>query len=775
MNSLKDFLKKSDIFGNSVTLNYQGKNTIKTSIGGLMTVIYCLTIIILIVFSTVFYSKNNPPIWSVINKFRINNTIEKIPKNALFIANNFINTKAPQPTSYKTKPLNIQFESIFSQLTPDVKNNIVKTKLGEFSKCLEISNNSTVPKDDYDLFLERFNETALCFNFIKDLEVGGDIYYTKNSQKGVLRFDINICDIIGIKDCKAQDIVNSNKDKKALKLRYFYNNYYANINEDDGYTSFLKTGEFDVDLYYNYDIKLLLKKNIMKTDANIIYSFFPIEEKVFYWVDILIDKKLNFDLDLVTNIKTNKNKIYNLKISYEFILDDTDVIWERSYVKLNTLLGNIYSLSRLIYAFCRIFVVFISGGLFSYKFSKKISIFKKEKKIKPIQNKNFKIKDIEFFKNESKKNNFNNLKNNGEFINFHKETANILNTPKSNTESLNIFINEDINKRNKIENISDINREIDINQHKLELQNLNPFLNKTESNIHKKFDSTIQNKHLISNKNLITFDNTIRDKINSDNNKTLPHEHCYTLEQIHVRVPTLNDVSIDLKKSNTLRSNNIKNKSSYNIINDVISNDKKSLIHNEIENKKDIYLNTYSDYTYSSKEKSENKIDSSKIYQDIHKNEVNIDPINNVKANDIMEQGIIRHKKFLKKLKTINLDDSNKINLRIGKIFVILKNMLACFFKKNKDYKTLEITKQISEHELNIVHIIRKLIEYDNLKSILIDESKIDLLKYLQKRVFTDNMELENVKQFYNNIFYVKTILDDDKIKEYNSFQSIQL
>jgi hypothetical protein len=62
------------------------------------------------------------------------------------------------------------------------------------------------------------------------------------------------------------------------------------------------------------------------------------------------------------------------------MLDTVDFIWDRNYVKLNTLLGSIYSICRLIYYLCRYFVFYISDGDFNYKFSKKISIFKKENK-----------------------------------------------------------------------------------------------------------------------------------------------------------------------------------------------------------------------------------------------------------------------------------------------------------------------------------------------------------------------------------------------------------
>ena len=123
----------------------------------------------------------------------------------------------------------MKFESVYSEITAKGGNNFNVSKLGEFSKCVN-SSNTLIPKGDYDLFLNRFNKTALCFNFLKDLSLGGDIYYNSRSQKGSLRFTINICDIIGIQNCTSQDIIESNRSSKTLKLRYFFNNYFVDVN-----------------------------------------------------------------------------------------------------------------------------------------------------------------------------------------------------------------------------------------------------------------------------------------------------------------------------------------------------------------------------------------------------------------------------------------------------------------------------------------------------------------------------------------------------------------
>lgn len=106
-----------------------------------------------------------------------------------------MNSKAASPKSYKTKPSNIKFDSVYSEITNKLLNVFNVSKLCEFSKCAN-SNNTSIPKADYDLFLNKFNESVLCFNFVQDLDLGGDIYYNGKSQKGSLHFAINICDII---------------------------------------------------------------------------------------------------------------------------------------------------------------------------------------------------------------------------------------------------------------------------------------------------------------------------------------------------------------------------------------------------------------------------------------------------------------------------------------------------------------------------------------------------------------------------------------------------
>jgi hypothetical protein len=121
------------------------------------------------------------------------------------------------------------------------------------------------------------------------LALGGDIYYNSKSQIG-LRFNINICDIIGIQKFTSNDIIESNKSSKTFKLGYFYNNHFFDINEKIYFLECLETDELDIDLFYKYEIKLVFQKNIYKTDTNPIYTFFSLDEKFFYVIKMIVDK-----------------------------------------------------------------------------------------------------------------------------------------------------------------------------------------------------------------------------------------------------------------------------------------------------------------------------------------------------------------------------------------------------------------------------------------------------------------------------------------------------
>jgi len=669
--------------------------------------------------------------------------------------------KPPLPKSFKTQPLNVKFDSLYSEAM--VSGIILqRSKLGELSKCVN-TNNTSIPKADYDLFLERFNETSLCFNFVQDLSIGGDIYYNSKAQKGSLVFSINICDIIGIQNCTAADIIESNKNSKNFKLRYFYNNNFVDIKDHKGYSSFLETSELTVDMFYKYEIKLIFQKQILRTDMNPIYSFFPIEEKVFYVIRMVVDRTLNTDLNLVpTNIKGDVNAgNYTIPFSYEILLDTVDVVWSRSYAKLNDLLGSIYSLCRLVYYVYSYFVNYVSDGYFNYKFSKKISVFKKEKKKLTCENDSLKV----FEHNNSEPIIIHNRSNNSKIIRKSFSKGKEL-------ENLNMMQNTYLSPRPKT-NGDPGNENKDI----IDSNNHNNSLNSYKNSIPDDFQIP-QNKHPFDYPKIVNDESQIINTFhlnNKNKNKFLtkssyPLEGCYIDNSNlinHLGGMRLSEED-KLKKSKTFFK--LKNR---NILGDndteIISNEEKQLVNSQIKisnrnikniRNKSLQSNNINDYDKYSKAANYNE-ENEKVLNLLRLGSANslvINKVNDLKISDILDPSNLMKKKLLKKLKSINLDNSNKINLRIGKCFVIMKNLFFCLYKKNKDYRTLAISKEITNHELDIVFITKKLIEYENFKNILIDSNKTEMLKYLQKRVFFEKMEVEDINNFYNNIFSLKEL-----------------
>lgn len=448
---------------------------------------------------------------------------------------------------------------------------------------------------------------------------------------------------------------------------------------------------------------------------------------------MLIERKLNTELNLVPNIKGEENAgNYDILISYEFVLDNIDVILNRSYVKLNTLLGSIYSICRLVYYLCRYFNFYISDGLFNYKFSKKISVFKKDKKTRINE-----IQNLKLFERDAAEKSIPNNSNNNRIINW------------KGTIELDNFENINLAPETKGDMIVIENR-----------KNENKILNHSKNEFHtknlKNSDFLLRNKEPHNSpKNLIN-ESPIINTVHLYNSNKLLAKNSFNSESFKNKIyPISSDHHPNkLKKAQTFIKLNNRNLSNATVKN---SAEEKRLVNSGIKNKS--IESNYDDYNQSKKD-SFNIDEKEKVLTIMEEGATNNIPLNKIedsKINDILDSGKLRKKKLIRKLKTINLDDSNKINLRIGKCFVVFKNLFFCFCQKNKDYRTIAITKEITNHELDIVFITKKLIEYENLKNILIDYEKIELLKYLQKRVFFEKMEIEDISNFYKNIYSVKT------------------
>jgi len=86
--------------------------------------------------------------------------------------------------------------------------------------------------------------------------------------------------------------------------------------------------------------------------------------------------------------------------------------------------------------------------------------------------------------------------------------------------------------------------------------------------------------------------------------------------------------------------------------------------------------------------------------------------------------------------------------------------------KSNKNILNLINIKSFVEKELDILNILKKLIEYENFKSIFFSENQINLMNLLQRRII-DKHGIENdANDFYNKLYFENTLNQNIRMLE---------
>ncbi|EAR83267.2 ABC transporter family protein (macronuclear) [Tetrahymena thermophila SB210] len=177
------------------------------------------------------------------------------------------------------------------------------------------------------------------------------------------------------------------------------------------------------------------------------------------------------------------------------------------------------------------------------------------------------------------------------------------------------------------------------------------------------------------------------------------------------------------------------------------------------------------------KQYTQNQIKLSQIVQRKTKKQNNLDASNN-KGNNIKQpENISKNKdnidatKFDQEVKKMLNEETNCMQISF---FEYLKLHLWPFNKEIRNKKKI-IDYSVNKlyHHIDLLNVIKKLIEVDKLKRILMDDDQIKLFEYLPKPTISDqevlNEKLQNDKQDENNfkdIFYQDTRSESQKLQD---------
>lgn len=212
-------------------------------------------------------------------------------------------------------------------------------------------------------------------------------------------------------------------------------------------------------------------------------------------------------------------------------------------------------------------------------------------------------------------------------------------------------------------------------------------------------------------------------------------------------------------EKNIIQENNL-SKNSHRSNNSYRSN-KELKLNNENypKNYKEIHHNENS-FNENAQKNSQNPQNPQNKNQEIAKsNKSEILNLNNnrnfPKKNKEIKEFALLQKKYLK-----------ENSIKKSKLLNIYQMFFPKRIKSNKNIFNLLSIKSFVEKELDILNILKKLIEYENFKSIFLSDNQNGLMRLLQRRVIHE-FDIENdVEDYYSNVFFENTLDQNVRLLE---------
>lgn len=480
-------LKNFDTYGKGVTLNINGKETIKSKCGGLFSLINLTFFIVILLINFYELVFNKSAIISASEIFRPSSDLQKFSEKDIMISNFFFIAKPG--VSAKSIPIFPKISEASQLIIKEENQNVVfeRKVFGNFSDCL---NNEQYMKNlkfnaikDKIKFLNKENFLA-CLNFNdSNVTVGGDSLTSKETMRVLIESSYNLCKFVN----KSEDCQLESSDFKYLsqvKLMNIIKNNYVDKHEENGYNDMFQTFLHEIDFSKDFFMKIFMRKVNITTDNNFLYNIFPNNET----------ETFLFSFEIITVPRTRSPN--NFGVTYEIILDNYTTIIERSYLKLDEMLANVGSIVVIIEFLSKYFADFFSEGNFEHSVYKEVFHIKKKNfadidpkifsainKFKDNENKlksdnqinNDKHDDMELqdinkkLPNSSFNNSlFLNVKNNN-FANIENQDASVIKAFSDRNNNENKHLNDDANKSN-LTHFYQNEKQIEQNKNDLEKQ-----------------------------------------------------------------------------------------------------------------------------------------------------------------------------------------------------------------------------------------------------------------------------------------------------------------
>jgi hypothetical protein len=358
--SIKSIIKSFDSYEDIPQFNINGQTNMKSFLGGILSLTSLVFFLGILFYNFGLFISNNEPSAITTRQYRNTSEIEVLPKQFFNISLAMVNLgQRVTPSNLKSK------SALFASAAIDLskEQTLTTTPIGMFLNCSETTNQWF---NDYQEVQTLFNllgqGNGLCSQLdpSKDLKVGGNILksLSTNALRGAIQYDL--CGAVGPEACTNSTILNS---LPATGLGILFENAYTNLTEELGFTNFLDLSNSDINLGNDYIIEFTVTKNIMSTDINPIYSFVPNVESVFY----------TLTKTMTATQRPPRSK--DLTVTINVLIDDYQYAISRSYIKIDSVLANVLSITQIIALVCQYINSFFSFAKIEYTMMTKLYEF----------------------------------------------------------------------------------------------------------------------------------------------------------------------------------------------------------------------------------------------------------------------------------------------------------------------------------------------------------------------------------------------------------------
>ena len=374
MKQVKRLLKNSDIYGNIIGFKYENEDRIKSVFGGCLTI--CL-LIISVIFIIITFKE-----WAT-NDFNLSVKTSTFAKDL-----KFPDSLNSTYFGFRLGVLELHKDGIpttLGELIPVGESNInnirlaaepflheIQTKIGNIINCYKSTENSFLPalsKFEDNSFRDS-HKNLLCSNISKETNISIGSDFVTSSQSDYLEADLyfDICRVT--KSCRDPNALHT-EIKNNFRLLFSLNNRFFDKNAYNGHKSSTSTYTYHrIDFNKDLDIEVIVTKNIVITDPNILFNFLPMYSNEFYSYQVII-RETNRDEHLAVGDTIMKVKIV-------FREDDREVFINCEFETIENMVADMATILFAIYFVFKLLLFFFKRGNLTLSLLNKIYKFKEE-------------------------------------------------------------------------------------------------------------------------------------------------------------------------------------------------------------------------------------------------------------------------------------------------------------------------------------------------------------------------------------------------------------